>query len=198
MQFDIKIDFERIRNKSLQKRPPKKLSIQHARERKFVANWEKDKPSKPLFEGIKTFDDYSLEELIDYIDWSPFFHAWELKGLYPKILSNKKYGDEANKLFNDGKKLLNHIVSKKLLSAKAVIGIHSAYSKDESVICNGLKFDFPRQLIDKGKDYNYSLADFVATNHDYIGTFAVTTGHGLEQIVKNYEELEIKFNIFWP
>ena len=78
---DIKIDFERIRNNSLQKRPPKKLSIQHARERKFVANWEKDKPSKPLFEGIKTFDDYSLEELIDYIDWSPFFHAWELKGL---------------------------------------------------------------------------------------------------------------------
>ena len=191
---DIKKDFERIRKKSLQKRAPKKLSIQHARERKFVANWEKDKPAKPLFEGIKTFDDYPLEELIDYIDWSPFFHAWELKGLYPKILSNKKYGDEANKLFNDGKKLLNHIVSKKLLSAKAVIGIHSAYSKDESVICNGLKFDFPRQLIDKGKDYNYSLADFVATKHDYIGTFAVTTGHGLEQIVKNYEDQNDDYN----
>jgi len=190
---DIRNDFQTIRKNNLQK-SSKKLSIEVARERKFLSNWENINTIKPSFEGIKTFDDYPLDELVDYIDWSPFFHAWELKGLYPKILSNKKYGKEANKLYNDGKELLNHIVSKKLLCAKAVIGIHSAYSEDESVICEGVKFNFPRQLIDKGKRNNYCLADFIAPKNDYIGTFAVTTGHGLDKIVKYYEDQHDDYN----
>ena len=191
---DIRDDFKKIRINSLQKDSVKKLSIEIARERKFLSNWQKTKPVKPSFVGIKTFDDYPLHELVDYIDWSPFFHAWELKGLYPKILSNKKYGEQANNLLKDGKKLLNHIISKKLLSARAVIGIHSAYSKDETVICEGVKFNFPRQLIDKGKNNNYSLADFIAPKNDYIGTFAVTTGHGLEKIVKYYDDQNDDYN----
>jgi len=191
---DIRDDFKKIRINSLQKDSVKKLSIEIARERKFLSDWQKTKPVKPSFVGIKTFDDYPLHELVDYIDWSPFFHAWELKGLYPKILSNKKYGEQANNLLKDGKKLLNHIISKKLLSARAVIGIHSAYSKDETVICEGVKFNFPRQLIDKGKNNNYSLADFIAPKNDYIGTFAVTTGHGLEKIVKYYDDQNDDYN----
>ena len=190
---DIRNDFQTIRINNLQK-SSKKLSIEVARERKFLSNWEDIRSVKPSFEGIKIFDDYPLDELVDYIDWSPFFHAWELKGLYPKILSNKKYGKEANKLYNDGKELLNHIVSNKLLCAKAVIGIHSAYSEDEAVICEGVKFNFPRQLIDKGKNNNYCLADFIAPKNDYIGTFAVTTGHGLEKIVKKYEDQDDDYN----
>ena len=190
---DIRNDFQTIRINNLQK-SSKKLSIEVARERKLLSNWENIRSVKPSFEGIKTFDDYPLDELVDYIDWSPFFHAWELKGLYPKILSNKKYGKEANKLYNDGKELLNHIVSNKLLCAKAVIGIHSAYSEDEAVICEGVKFNFPRQLIDKGKNNNYCLADFIAPKNDYIGTFAVTTGHGLEKIVKKYEDQDDDYN----
>ena len=95
----------------------------------------------------------------------------------------------------DGKQLLNHIISEKLLNAKVVIGIHAAYSKDESVICNDIKFDFPRQLIDKGENnINYSLADFIAPKNDFIGTFAVTTGHGLEKIVKYYEDQDDDYN----
>ena len=191
---DIRDDFKKIRINRLQKDSVKKLSIEIARERKFLSDWQKTKPVKPSFVGIKTFDDYPLHELVDYIDWSPFFHAWELKGLYPKILSNKKYGEQANNLLKDGKKLLNHIISKKLLSARAVIGIHSAYSKDETVICEGVKFNFPRQLIDKGKNNNYSLADFIAPKNDYIGTFAVTTGHGLEKIVKYYDDQNDDYN----
>jgi len=190
---DIRNDFQTIRINNLQK-SSKKLSIEVARERKFLSNWENIRSVKPSFLGIKTFDDYPLDELVDYIDWSPFFHAWELKGLYPKILSNKKYGKEANKLYNDGKELLNHIVSNKLLCAKAVIGIHSAYSEYEAVICERVKFNFPRQLIDKGKNNNYCLADFIAPKNDYIGTFAVTTGHGLEKIVKKYEDQDDDYN----
>jgi len=190
---EIRNDFQKIRKNNFQN-STKKLSLEVARERRFLTNWENVHSATPLFEGIKIFDNYPLDELIDYIDWSPFFHAWELKGLYPKILSNKKYGKEANKLFNDGKKLLDHIISNKLLHAKAVIGIHPAYSKDESIICDGIKFNFPRQLIDKGNNNNYCLADFIAPKNDYIGTFAVTAGHGLEKIVKDYEDQDDDYN----
>ena len=190
---EIRNDFQKIRKSNIQK-SIKKLSIEVARERKFLSNWENIDIVKPSFEGIKIFDNYPLNELVNYIDWSPFFHAWELKGLYPKILSSKKYGKEANKLLNDGKKLLDQIVSNKLLCAKAVIGIHPAYSEDEDVICAGIKFNFARQLIDKGKNSNYCLADFIAPKNDYIGTFAVTTGHGLEKIVKYYEDQNDDYN----
>ena len=192
---DIKDDFHKIRKNSRKKSSVKKLSIEIARDRKYFPDWEKTQPIQPSLEGIKTFDDYPLDKLVDYIDWSPFFHAWELKGVYPKILSDKKYGEQANQLLNDGKKLLNQIISEKLLSAKAVIGIHSAYSKYENVICEKIKFKFPRQLVDKGKDkINYSLADFIAPKNDFIGTFAVTTGHGLEKIVKHYEDQNDDYN----
>ena len=192
---EIKEDFNEIRINRLKKENVKKLSIDTARKRKFLSNWKKIKPTKPSLLGIKVFDNYPLHELEHYIDWSPFFHAWELKGLYPKILSDKKFGEQAVKLMEDGKQLLNHIISEKLLNAKVVIGIHAAYSKDESVICNDIKFDFPRQLIDKGENnINYSLADFIAPKNDFIGTFAVTTGHGLEKIVKYYEDQDDDYN----
>ena len=192
---EIKEDFNEIRINRLKKENVKKLSIDTARKRKFLSNWKKIKPTRPSLVGIKAFDNYPLHELEHYIDWSPFFHAWELKGLYPKILSDKKFGEQAVKLMEDGKQLLNHIISEKLLNAKAVIGIHAAYSKDESVICNDIKFDFPRQLIDKGENnINYSLADFIAPKNDFIGTFAVTTGHGLEKIVKYYEDQDDDYN----
>ena len=192
---EIKEDFNEIRINRLKKENVKKLSIDTARKRKFLSNWKKIKPTRPSLMGIKVFDNYPLHELEHYIDWSPFFHAWELKGLYPKILSDKKFGEQAVKLMHDGKQLLNHIISEKLLNAKAVIGIHAAHSKDESVICNDIKFDFPRQLIDKGENnINYSLADFIAPKNDFIGTFAVTTGHGLEKIVKYYEDQDDDYN----
>ena len=101
-------------------------------------------------------------EIVDYIDWSPFFHAWELKVIYPAILSKEKYGGEAQKLFDDGKRLLNRIVTEKLLIAKGIIGIHSANSKNESVITKEETFHFPRQTVDKGANStNYSLADLI-------------------------------------
>ncbi len=132
---------------------------------------------------------------MDYIDWSPFFHAWELKGVYPKILTDSKYGAEPQKLFNDGQALLKRIVSEKLLTSKGVMGIHPAHAENESVIIEGEVFNFPRQTVDKGAQKpNYCLADFIAPKDDFIGTFAVTTGHGIEIIVKEFEDQHDDYN----
>ena len=132
---------------------------------------------------------------MEYIDWSPFFHAWELKGVYPKILTDERYGDEAQKLFDEGQSLLSKIVIEKKLTAKAVIGIHPAYAENETVFSENIDYHFPRQMIDKGADQlNYSLADFIGPKNDFIGTFAVTTGHGLESIVKEFENQHDDYN----
>ncbi len=186
---EVKDDFQQIRETRAKKITKSPLSIETARERKHQIDWDNYQPFTPDVQGVKVFEDYPLEELVDYIDWSPFFHAWELKGTYPKILSDQKYGNEAQKLFDDGQNLLDRIISDKLLTAKGVIGIHPAQAKDESVVTGDVAFNFARQMVDKGANgTNYSLADFIAPKNDFIGTFAVTTGHGLESIVKEYED----------
>ena len=191
----VRDDFKQIRVTRAKKTAITTLPIEVARKRKFKVDWSNYPVPKPSFQGIKVFEDYSLDELIDYIDWSPFFHAWELKGVYPKILSNEKYGDEAQKLFDDGQILLQQIVVEKLLTAKAIISIHSAHAENETVFSEGIEFNFPRQQMDKGADQpNYSLADFIAPKDDFLGMFAVTTGHGLEPIVKEFEDQNDDYN----
>jgi 5-methyltetrahydrofolate--homocysteine methyltransferase len=191
----IRSDFSQIREARAKKPKMARLDIKVARERKIQIDWNQYQVPNPKIQGIKTFDDYPLDELVDYIDWSPFFHAWELKGIYPKILTDDKYGDEAQKLFDDGQVLLNRIVSEKLLTAKGVIGIHPAYAKNESVFTDGVEFKFSRQTVDKGaKKPNYCLADFIAPKDDFIGTFAVTTGHGIKTIVKEFEDQHDDYN----
>ena len=107
------------------------------------------------------YQDYNLNELVDYIDWTPFFHAWELRGKYPQILSNEKYGSEAKILFNDCQKLLKEIVNSKKISAKAVFGIFPAYAKNETIFLENAEFCFPRQLTNKGENkYNYCLFEW--------------------------------------
>jgi len=191
----VKDDFQQIRDYVSEKNI-KKISIDEARKRKHHIDWKKYSLLKPNLKGLKVFDDYPIGELVNYIDWTPFFHAWELKGKYPSILSHERYGDEAKKIYNDGIVLLDRIVDQKLLNPKAVIGIYDAQAKDEIVTSEGLEFDFPRQLVDKGKDkVNYSLADFIAPNNDYLGLFALTTGHGLDNIIKQFEKDNDDYNI---
>ena len=191
----IKDEFAQIRN-SLKDKVIKKLSSDEARKRKFSIDWAKYEPLKPDFIGTKVFDNYPVKELVNYIDWSPFFHAWELKGKYPSILKNEKYGVEANKIFSDGMSMLDRIVKQNILNPKAVIGIYEAHAKDEIVFTEKMEFKFPRQMVDKGKEGpNFSLADFIGPNNDYIGLFALTTGHGLEKLVKEYEEKNDDYNI---
>ena len=192
---EVRSEFEQIRISRENKDLKAHLSIEEARKRKINIDWEKYKTPIPKLNNNKVFDDYPLDELIDYIDWSPFFHAWELKGIFPKILDDKKYGNEAKKIFNDGEKLLDQIISEKWLTAKAVIGIHPAYAKNEFVFTDDIKFHFPRQTVDKGSEQtNYCLADFVAPKNDFLGMFAVSAGHGLEKIVKKYENDNDDYN----
>ena len=183
-----------IRN-SIQAKNIKHLSIKEARNRRYKIDWKEYKIPKPLKKGITVFNDFPLEDLVDYIDWSPFFHAWEMRGTYPKILQSDKYGFEANKIFEDAKKLLDKIIEKQLLKAKGVIGIHDAYAKNETIYCAGHEFTFPRQLIDKGSTKsNYCLSDFIAPANDFLGTFALTTGHGLKELAREFEKDNDDYN----
>ena len=196
-QFEqsVKEEFEQIRN-TVNKKNIKKLSINKARQRKFSIDWDKYSFLKPNLIGTKVFNTYPLDELAEYIDWSPFFHAWELRGKYPSILNDEKYGKEANKIFSDGKNILNRIIKDNILEPKAVIGIYNAHAKDEFVFTEKMKFNFPRQLVDKGKDNpNFSLADFIGPKNDYIGLFALTTGHGLEYLVEEFEKQNDDYNV---
>jgi len=176
-------------------RKQKQLSLEQARHRKFKTDWNSYNPPQPNRVGLEVFEDYSLHKIRDYIDWSPFFHAFELKGKYPGILNHPKYGNEAEKLFDDGEELLSKIISENSLQAKGILGFFLATASDETVQVGDVDFHFPRQLVDKGwKKANYSLADFIAPENDWIGLFAVTTGIGLEKLVENFESQNDVYN----
>jgi 5-methyltetrahydrofolate--homocysteine methyltransferase len=151
----------------------------------------------PEFTGVRTIAP-SLEELVRFIDWSPFFHTWELRGVYPKILQHEKHGEEARKLFADAQSLLAKITSEKLLRPRGVYGFFAANRAGDDVELftdpsrsNGLAtFHFLRQQMEKENGVpNWCLADFVASGgmKDFIGAFAVTSGHGLEDLIKRYK-----------
>jgi len=182
-------DYSRIREAYLSNSKKRSLlTINDARDRKFSVDWDKYIPPKPKFSGIEILKDYPITNLVDYIDWTPFFHTWEMRGKFPDILENGKYGNEPQKLFDDANELLDQLINDKKLTADAVFGIYPAISKDEKVSVDSYTFNFPRQLTDKGqKKFNYSLADFISPNEDYIGLFAVTAGKGIEQIISEYE-----------
>jgi len=193
---DTREDFKKIRESHEARiKRVSVLSLDVARARKIKIDWDKYEPPLPKLKGIQVFEDYPLDGLVDYIDWSPFFHAWELKGKFPRILDNPKYGGEAKKLFDDGKELLQKIISDKQLTAKAVIGFYPAHAEDETVYLEQAEFHFPRQLVDKGKNKpNYCLADFIAPQNDWLGMFAVTAGHGLQNLVSEFEEQNDDYN----
>jgi 5-methyltetrahydrofolate--homocysteine methyltransferase len=149
-----------------------------------------------------------LEDVIPFIDWTPFFHTWELRGVYPKILQHEKHGEEATKLFADAQKLLAEIVAKKSLQLRAVYGLFPANSvgDDVEVYTNGSRkhlrttFHFLRQQLDKGDGSpNWCLADFVAPKStapaaDHIGAFAVTAGIGLKEMVLDFKAKHDDYN----
>ena len=170
------------------------LSLEKARLNKPQLD---DNPSLPTKFGVHCFDPIPLESLIEYIDWAPFFHAWEFRGSYPKILEDKIKGPEARKLFKDAQAMLEMIVKEKLLVAKGVYGLFPANSNYEDIIIKSknVSFKFPRQLLDKGKNPNYCLADYVSANKDdCLGVFAVTAGHGTQVLVDKYEKDHDDYN----
>lgn len=196
---DLKKRFDDIRERYLQGQDGQSelLSYSEARAHGFKSNWDEIEIAKPNRTGTFTLE-ISLEEIIPFIDWSPFFWTWELKGVYPKILGHEIYGVEAQKLFNDAQLLLADIVKNKRFSPKAVVGIFPAHSKGDDVIVETSpgrtqSLHFLRQQKEKIGDEGlyYSLADFIAPDpsyKDYIGGFAVTAGHEVESYAKTFQD----------
>jgi 5-methyltetrahydrofolate--homocysteine methyltransferase len=181
--------------------------IAEARRHGLKTDWVAYAPPVPVFTGLKVFRDYPLAEIAGLIDWTPFFQTWELAGRYPKILEDKVVGEAARNLFEDAQKMLAQIIEEKWLGANAVIGLFPANSvgddieiyADESRARVLETFHFLRQQMVKPQDKpNQCLADLVAPKssgvRDYIGTFAVTGGIGIEERVTAYEERHDDYN----
>ncbi|MDO7850236.1 methionine synthase [Hymenobacter convexus] len=177
------------------------LSIDAARANGFKSDWNTVSITKPSFLGAKVLEDYDLAELAEYIDWTPFFHTWELKGRYPRILEDETLGEAATKLFADAQAMLTKIIDGKLLTARAVLGFWAANTKDYDTIeiyaddsraTVATEFFTLRQQGEKGpKIPNIAFSDFLAPKEsgraDYMGGFAVTAGIGIEKLIEQYE-----------
>jgi len=190
------LDQERVRQAYEDREPRALLTLTQARSRRLHLDWNAADIPTPSFTGIRVLDECPLDQIVPYIDWTPFFHAWEIRGRYPEVLQNPK----ARELFEDGQHLLERIVCERPLIARAVYGFFPANSIDDDI---ELYTDDSRsqvlttlytlrQQLDKGEaQCNLALADFIAPRltgrPDYLGAFAVTAGHGLDALCKRYE-----------
>jgi 5-methyltetrahydrofolate--homocysteine methyltransferase len=178
----------------------KLVSLVEARENSTKLAWRAEDVPAPQFTGVRVLEDFPLETLREYIDWTPFFHTWELKGVYPRILEHEKYGEQARQIFQEGNALLDQIIAQKLIRARGVYGFFPANAvgddvelyTDESRGQLLSKLCFLRQQQQKTKEEpNRSLSDFIAPREtglpDHVAGFAVTTGIGLHELVSKYK-----------
>ncbi len=209
-QQEFKTEYEKLREDYKNRQKDKALiSYNEARQNKVAIDWNKTEITEPTFLGIKVLKDYPLEELAEYIDWTPFFQTWELAGRYPQILQDEVVGVEATKLFKDAQQLLKKILDEKMLTANAVFGFFPANSVNDDDIevqatDNGTQttvrlLHHLRQQNKKAQGQpNFSLADFIAPKQtgkqDYIGAFAVSTGFGIDEHVKAFEQDHDDYN----
>jgi len=194
----VRAEYESIaRNHGRQREHARRLSLADARANRARPDFAKVAPA-PKFFGTRAFNDYDLQELTDYIDWTPFFQTWELAGPYPAILTDDKVGKAATDLFKDARKMLKKIVDEKWLMARAVIGFWPANSVDDDILVFGDKArKFPiatlhtlrQQMAREQGRSNLALADFIAPRgrEDHIGAFVVTAGIGEEAHIKAFE-----------
>jgi len=199
---NIKVEHERRREQHRNKgvKAPQ-LSLSQARAMKFQIDWSAHTPPVPRFVGVRNFEDYSLEELVPYIDWMPFFNAWEFTGKFPDILRDPVIGEAANNLYADAQRMLRSLVEEKWLQARAVIGIFPANSvgdddihvyTDETRLWTSVRLHHLRQQKSKPRDQSQlCLSDFIAPAQsgraDYLGAFAVTAGIGIDERVARFE-----------
>jgi len=195
-------DYERIRKQYEGATSADKfIPIEEARANKFVADFKKDSTKKPLMTGIKVFREYDVQSLVPYIDWTPFFHSWELKGSYPRILTDPEKGVEATKLFQDAQAMLQRMIAEKWLQPAAVFGLFPANAEGDDIVVyedesrKNVKcvFHTLRQQTRKPPGQaNIALSDFIAPVSagvpDYLGAFAVTAGEGLDEKVAEFEK----------
>jgi 5-methyltetrahydrofolate--homocysteine methyltransferase len=204
----VKEEYENLREEYVKRRSEKKyISIDDARKNSLKIDWLNSNITKPSKMGITVLNNFSLEKLKNYIDWTPFFISWEMKGKYPAILQSDKYGKEATKLFNDANDLIDEIIKNNSLIANGVFGLFPANSNGDDI--KVYKDDSRKSLLtslhtlrqqNKKADGqpNLSLADFIAPEgvgvKDYIGMFAVTTGIGIENLIEKFKKEHDDYN----
>lgn len=205
---EIKKQNQDLRNYHESKTKKKRfVAFNEAKKNKTNIRWNKEDVFTPLFTGTKIFDSIDLNQLRQYIDWTPFFSTWELAGKYPEILKDNVVGKEAKILFDDANILLDRIIKEKWLRAKAVIGIWPANTVDEDIELYkdnernevlGKIFTLRQQFKKASGQPNISLSDFIATKdtglEDYIGGFVVTAGLGIEKRIKEFEDDDDDYN----
>jgi 5-methyltetrahydrofolate--homocysteine methyltransferase len=185
----------------------KTISLAQARARRAPIEWREEDVPKPEFTGVRVLEDFPLAKLREFIDWSPFFHAWELKGVYPRILDDERQGAQARQLFQEANVLLDRIIEEKLLKARAVYGLFPAYADGDDVelYSDGARtqktatLHFLRQQANReGSEPCRSLADFIASREtrlcDHVGAFAVTTGIGLKELADEFRAKHDDYN----
>lgn len=202
-------EYEKVRESHKKRTSERKLvSLEKARENRLQTDWSKTKIVTPENLGVTVLNNFSLETLRKYIDWSPFFLTWELRGKYPVIFESDKYGSEAKKLFDDANTLLDKIINENLLTANGIFGLFPANSvsfddieiySDESRKGVRAVFHSIRQQQAKTDSIpNLALADYIAPKEsgrkDYIGAFAVTAGIGIERLVEQFEKEHDDYN----
>ena len=199
-------EYEAVRKAHASPKQPT-VSIEVARSRRTPIQWRAEDIPAPSFTGVRVLDNFSLATLREFIDWSPFFHTWGLKGVYPRILEHEEQGAQARQVFKEGNALLDLIIEKKLITARAVYGIFPASAAGEDIELYTddhrdqvrERFHFLRQQANKeGSEPCRSLADFIAPKEtglrDHIGAFAVTSGIGLRELCDSYRAKHDDYN----
>ena len=197
---DVRVEYARLRAAFAGRESAATVPLAAARARRTALSWSPDDVAHPGFLGTRTLSAFPLEEIVPYIDWTPFFHAWELKGVYPRILEHPEHGKAARELHQSAQALLARIVERRLLHAFGVYGFFPANAdgddvvvwEDESRTVERARLHFLRQQTAKAEgEPLLSLADFFAPADsgvsDYVGAFAVTAGIGLDGVVKKFE-----------
>ena len=205
----IKEEYDAVRLRNANRDHRKNIiSFEKANANAFKADWQQHRPVAPQFLGTKVFEDFPLEDLVPYIDWTPFFITWSLSGKYPAILKDEVVGEAARDLFKDAQAMLKDLIENKRLKAQAVVGFWPAAQEnlndvtlfeDETREQQIARFCFLRQQSGKAHGVpNLSLADYIAPQGsdtpDYIGGFAVTTGIGADELAKQYQDENNDYN----
>lgn len=203
----VRDDYERMRQAHQDRGAKPVLPIAKARANRFTSDWATLDIPAPSFLGVRTISDQLLSELVPFIDWSPFFHTWELKGRYPTIFDDATIGPKAKELYDDAHRLLDEITQKKLLTAKGVYGFFAAASVGDDIELYGdaarqerfLTVHTLRQQSEKPQGQpNLALADYVAPRDsgrkDYLGAFAVTAGIGLDDLCRRFDKDHDDYN----
>lgn len=206
---NLKTEYEVFRNNFGKRSKVKSfLSIEEARENNYKIDWKTTNITKPNKLGIQILEDFDLNELVPYIDWSPFFRSWDLHGRYPNILEDKVVGEQATSLFEDAKVLLKRILDEKLLKAKAIYGLFAAntinhddievYYHQDSEEKTAIFRTLRQQLKKHAGKPNFALSDYIAPKEsgikDYMGCFCVSTGFGTQELAAEFEKNHDDYN----